>query len=345
MPVGTLGFLLALLGLPTDFPYQRKERGNRGHLAVSLRSRFRMIDIQGSLLLLGAVLSFTACFMEGGSRFAWSSVYVIILLVSSAICWSALLWWERRLTRGNSIREPTLPWRFFTNRFMTGILLGMAFVGGPASVSVFQLPQRFQLVNNLSNIDAGVRILPFGGLFPVGSIVGSALASKLRVPTIALALIGSVLQVIGYSLLSNLDASLKIDPAIYGYLILCGFGCGMSFMMLWVTVPFTVEKRDEAVGMGAANQFRMMGSAMGLAIATSVFDSYVEPRLASIGITNPIEELTEVGFGQLQVALKDEARLILSEGYNRQMLVLCALSAAQIPAVLLLWKRKQIVPA
>lgn len=28
--------------------------------------------------------------------------------------------------------------------------------------------------------------------------------------------------------------------------------------MLWVTVPFTVEKRDEAVGMGAANQFRMM---------------------------------------------------------------------------------------
>lgn len=281
--------------------------------------------------------------MEAGSRFAWTSVYFITLLVTSIICWSALLLWERRLTWGKSIREPTLPWRFFTNRCMAGILLGMALVGGPASVSVFQLPQRFQLVNNLSNIDAGVRILPFSGLFPFGSIVGSTLASKLKVPTIALALIGSVFQIIGYSLLSNLDASLRIDPAIYGYLILCGFGCGMSFIMLWVTVPFTVEKRDEAVGMGAANQFRMMGSAMGLAIATSVFNSYIEPRLANIGITNPIEELTKVGLKQFQIPLKDEARLILSEGYNRQMLVLCALSAAQIPAVLFLWKRKQIV--
>lgn len=84
---------------------------------------------------------------------------------------------------------------------------------------------------------------------------------------------------------------------------------------------------------------------MGLAIATSVFDSYVEPRLASIGFTNPVEELTKVGLKQVQVALQDETRLILSEGYNRQMLVLCAISTAQIPAVLLLWKRKQIVAA
>lgn len=136
VPVDTLGFLLAMFGLRTGFPYQQTEKGTRRPLAVTLRSGFQMLDVQGFLLLLCAVLSFTACFMEAGSRFAWNSVYVITLLVASAICWSALLLWERRVTRRNSIREPTLPWRFFTIRFMVGILVGLALVGGPASVSV-----------------------------------------------------------------------------------------------------------------------------------------------------------------------------------------------------------------
>lgn len=344
VPVGALALMLALLGLPKDFPY-RREDSTRKPLSATLGAGIRALDIQGSILLLLAVLSFTACFMEAGSRFEWNSAYVITLLVVSALLWSALLVWERHVTTSHNAREPVLPWRFFQNRVMAGILLAMALVGGPATVSIFQVPQRFQLVNGLSNIDAGVRVIPFGGLFPVGSIVGSTLASKLRVPTIYLAMAGSAFQVVGYAFLSTLKASLHVDPAIYGYLVLCGFGSGMSYMMLWVTVPFAVEKRDEAVGMGAANQFRVMGSAIGLAIATSVFDGYVEPRLAGIGIIDPVDQLTNVGLGSVSQSVKDQARLTLSEGYNRQMLVLCALSAAQIPAALLMWKRKQIVPA
>lgn len=119
----------------------------------------------------------------------------------------------------------------------------------------------------------------------------------------------------------------------------------VDITVLWSTVPFAVEKRDEAVGMRGANHSRVMGSFIGLVMATSVFDAYVEPRLASIGIVDPVDQLTNPGLGAVPGAVEFQVSLTLSEGYNRQMLVLCALTAAQIPAVLLMWKRKKIVPA
>ncbi|KXX79724.1 Multidrug resistance protein 3 [Madurella mycetomatis] len=331
VPVGVLTLGLALLGMPSGFPYAR--HGPAKADKVALRSLFARLDVPGSLLLLFAVLSFTACFQEAGSRFPWASAYVIVLLVVSAVLWVALLLWERRVTKAGELREPVLPWRFFTNRIMIGILVVILLVGGPMSVTTFQLPQRFQLVNGLSNLDSGLRLLPFGAMFPVGSMTGSTLASKLRVPAIYLALVGSVFQVVGYALLSALSASLQVEAKVYGYLILAGFGCGLTYTMVYIVVPFTVEKRDQAVGMAIANQFRTMGSAMFLAIATSVFNGY-------LGITGD-NAADFAGVSEQQ----EESRRMLSEGYNRQMLVLCAVSAAQIPATLLLWKRKQIVPA
>ncbi|GAB1315320.1 hypothetical protein MFIFM68171_05530 [Madurella fahalii] len=331
VPVGALTLGLVLFGMPKGFPHARQGpiQANR----TTLQSLFTKLDVPGSLLLLSAVLSFTACFQEAGSRFPWASPYVIILLVASTVLWVALLLWERRVTNAIKPREPVLPWRFFTNRVMIGILVVILLVGGPMSVTTFQLPQRFQLVNGLSSLDSGLRLLPFGAMFPVGSMAGSTLSSKLRVPAIYLALVGSVFQVVSYALLSALSASLQVETKVYGYLILAGFGCGLTYTMVYIVVPFTVEKRDQAVGMAIANQFRTMGSAMFLAIATSVFNGY-------LGITGENAPAFVAVSGQ-----QEEARRTLSEGYNRQMLVLCAISAAQIPPTLLLWKGKQIVPA
>lgn len=345
VPVGAIALLLAIFGMPSNFPYRQIDRKPRHSFLADARSALRLVDFTGAALLLCAVLSFTACFMEADSRFPWKSAYVITLLIASAGFWTALLLWERHVTRAGSARQPVLPWRFFTNHVMLSILIGMALVGGPSVVLVFQIPQRFQLVNGLSNIQSGVRVLPFGALFPAGSITGNTLASKFRVPVLYLVLLGSSLQVIGFALLSTIDASLSMNPAIYGYLILCGFGCGMSYIMWWVTVPFTVEKRDKAVGMAAANQFRVMGSAMGLAIAMSVFNGYITPRLADLGIKDPVAAINTASSDAISSTLENEVRLILSEGYNHQMLVLCGISAAQIPIASMLWKRKQIVTA
>lgn len=94
--------------------------------------------------------------------------------------------------------------------------------------------------------------------------------------------------------------------------------------------------------MGLSAQLRTMGSAFGLAIATSVFNGYVKPRLASLGLP---ADITSVSLNTLPLEVSVMVGRILSQAYNRQMLVLCGFAAAQMPAALLLWKREQIVTA
>lgn len=97
--------------------------------------------------------------------------------------------------------------------------------------------------------------------------------------------------------------------------------------------------------MGAASQFRMIGAAATMAIATSVFNSHVKPEIA--GLLGLAETSSILGLGgfldNLPPDVQEQLRLILAEGYNRQMIVLSVCSALQIPTTLLLWRKKQVV--
>ncbi|KAK7979680.1 t-SNARE [Apiospora arundinis] len=325
VPIGALGLLLALMGIPNGFP-------NHGRPVVqsidtSIPSILSRLDIPGSALVLLATTSFTAAFQEAGSRFSWNSAYVIVLLVCSFLLWLALLWWERRVTLAASIREPVLPWRFLTNRAMIGILL-------------------FQLLNGLSGLDAGVRLIPFGAAVPFGTIASTNVLSKLRVPAVFVTIIGALLQVVGYALLGTSEVSSHIPPALYGYQVIAGVGCGVCFQTLFLAIPFTVEEGDKvkAVGLGTATQSRAMGSAIMISVTTSVFNGFVLPRLTSLGIPDPTSTLQGHGPGASQIPpdLLNDARDVLSEGYNRQMLVLSGCGAAQVFLALLMWRKKQI---
>lgn len=108
---------------------------------------------------------------------------------------------------------------------------------------MFIIPQRFQLVYGTSGLDAGVRLIPFTITIPVGTIFASTIAGKLRVPPIYLILVGSCLQIIGFSLLGTLPATLEIPRQMYGFEFIAGWGCGMNFSLLFVMIPYVNEKR------------------------------------------------------------------------------------------------------
>ncbi|KAH7313901.1 hypothetical protein B0I35DRAFT_513480, partial [Stachybotrys elegans] len=113
------------------------------------------------------------------------------------------------------------------------------------------------------------------------------------------------MQVVGCALLSAFSTSVAIDPAVYGYDVLCGLGCGTKYQMLYLLVPFTAEERDKAVGTGAANQTRWMGSAFGLAIATAVLNSCTSPRLEGLGLSDLNQLLLTYQQSALPTGLQD----------------------------------------
>ena len=118
------------------------------------------------------------------------------------------------------------------------------FLGAPWNGIVFQLPQRFQVINGTSAIGAGVRLLPFTASAPVGSIVTAILAKK-GVPPIYLVMFASTLQVIGFALLGNLRPQDGISSAQYGYQAMAGFGLGTNISLLTLMTSFSVEPRDK----------------------------------------------------------------------------------------------------
>jgi hypothetical protein len=91
--------------------------------------------------------------------------------------------------------------------------------------------------------------------------------------------------------------------------------------------------------MGAIGQVRIMGNAIVLSIATSVFNSYTRPRLQSL-LGTPEFEPNHIS--DQRSVLDENVRNVFAQGYNLQMAILAAFSGAQVLAVLLMWKKKQV---
>lgn len=244
-------------------------------------------------------------------------------------------------------------------------------------MTTLQIPQRFELVHNLSSLSAGVRLVPFGAAVPVGTIASAKIASALKVPFIYILFIGAALQVIGFALLGVTKTA---AATIYGYEVIAGLGCGISFQTLFLAIPFTVEKRDQgeffiespppfpnpaflpskkrththihrgsltlsiAVGLGTATQCRALGSALMVAVATAVFNEHVSHPLRRLGVQDLATYSYEESSRDIAMSTENRHKFqtILLEGYSRQMFVLCGCGAMQVLVLLLLWRKKQI---
>jgi len=91
--------------------------------------------------------------------------------------------------------------------------------------------------------------------------------------------------------------------------------------------------------MAAVTQLRVMGGAIVLAIATSVFNNYAQQRIAGFEQAAHISG-SSMTSAQLLIMVdgpgQEQIKRILAHGYNLQMYVLCAFAVAQIPTALLL---------
>ncbi|KAH7070078.1 major facilitator superfamily domain-containing protein, partial [Paraphoma chrysanthemicola] len=360
VPIAAPALAILILAVPPNFPRHGQpgvqQRTFKTLLTTETRGR---LDFLGAALLLLATLSLTAAFEEAGSQFAWKSAYVITLLVVSGVLWTALLLRERILTLRASVMEPVLPWRFFKNRAMLSLLLydfplsfdtnqsdisrNALFLGGPWFVAIFQLPQRFQVIHGSSGTMAGVQTMPFTFAAPLGSAIASILAKK--GPAVYVVILSGVLQTIGFALLASVPVSTSVPARVYGFQVIAGFGCGINISTLLLLVPFVVQYRDKAVGMGAVSQLRIMGGAIVLAIATSVFNSYTGPLLAEYMARYSITRdaiYSAQGIARLTAPDQDAVRNILARGFNKQMIVLAAFAGAQIPTAFMLWRKEHI---
>ncbi|RAK81913.1 uncharacterized protein BO72DRAFT_492138 [Aspergillus fijiensis CBS 313.89] len=120
---------------------------------------------------------------------------------------------------------------------------------------MFELPQRFEMVNQLSPFHAAIRFIPFTVAAPVGSILASTVAKMFKVPLLYLLGISSLKQVVAYVLLGTVSGQHDISARQYGYQVLAGLACGINIPLLTLMTPYATGKRDHAVAMGGLPSF------------------------------------------------------------------------------------------
>ena len=99
-----------------------------------------------------------------------------------------------------------------------------------------------------------------------------------------------------------------------------------------------------AVAMGATVQFRMMGGAIGLAVVTSVFNTYTQSKLSEILAPQQMDMVLDAAqtVGTLEPLIRHTVRMVLAKAYRLQLWIVVGTSVAQYLTTLLMWQKKPL---
>lgn len=241
-----------------------------------------------------------------------------------------------------------------------------AFVtGAPFNVVLVYVPQQAQILLGKSPLDSGIYLIGYSAVAAVAAALVTIASSRGRIPFIYSLLGGCAIHTVGVGLLSTVATSKGFHVTDIVYEVIAGAGIGLTMGILILSIPYIVEDRDIgrppteqladnnlcidlliffflniAIATGAVIQFRFLGGAISLAIASNILNGNLAHRLQGILSSHELhlflENVKSVGY--LSPDLQEEVKSIFASSYSTQLKVMIGFAAAQLPAILLLVK-------
>jgi EmrB/QacA subfamily drug resistance transporter len=238
------------------------------------------LDLPG-LALAGSGLFALVFGIVRGEALGWTSATVLGALASGVALLAAFVAWELRTP------APMLPMRFFRSRAFAasnGVSLAMYFgVFG----SIFLLAQFFQVTQELSPLEAGLRTLPWTAMpmlvAPIAGILSDRIGSR------PLMFAGLALQSVAIAWIASVSTPDVAYAALIAPFVLAGTGMALVFAPTANAVLAAVRPEEAGQASGATNAIREVGGALGVAVLASVFaasGSYASPQAFVDGMTS-----------------------------------------------------------
>ncbi|KAJ5550168.1 hypothetical protein N7535_001893 [Penicillium sp. DV-2018c] len=337
-PLCVIALVVIIVAMPTHFGLDQHMPSFRTR--ASYRS-FANLDIIGSILMMAGSFLIVAVLNETNLAFSWSSRDAIALLVLTGVAWIAFFAWECYIS-GIPGKDPIFPKRWLFDRPWLGILISSFVVGAPYNVVLVYVPQQALILLGKSPLEAGIYLVGYSAVAAVAAAVVNIASSRGRIPFIYTLLVGCVIHTVGVGLLSTITKSHGFHATDIVYLIIAGTGLGLTMGILVLSTPYIVEDRDLAIATGTVVQFRFLGGAIGLAIASNILNGRLAHHLKGVLTSHELHLFLENvrSLGNMSPELQEDVKNVFAGSYSTQMIVMIGFAAAQLPASLLLLKLK-----
>jgi EmrB/QacA subfamily drug resistance transporter len=225
-------------------------------LRLPYRRTSHAIDYPGSFLLTATLVSVV---------FVASVGFNVALVAAALVLAAGFVVNERRA------REPVVPLHLFASR-ISRITAGLNFTSGALFASgIYFLPAFWQQVKDLSPTTSGLLLVPFMFMTAGTTLVAGRMVERSGRYRI-FPIIGGVVMTIGVGVLATVaNDTPAIVAAAFGAVLGAGVGFVMQTSLL--ALQNSVEHRDLGSATSSALLMRILGSTIGVALWSAVFDA------------------------------------------------------------------------
>ncbi|OGE53999.1 hypothetical protein PENARI_c007G00194 [Penicillium arizonense] len=336
-PLCGIAIIVIFIAMPTNFGLDQHTPSFRTRASYH---SFANLDLVGSVLLMAGSFLIVAVLNETNLAFSWSSGGAIALLVLTGVSWIAFFAWEWYIS-GIPGKDPIFPKRWLFDRPWMGILISSFVIGVPFNVVIVYVPQQAEILLDKSPLDSGIYLIGYSAVAAFAAAIVNVASSRGRIPFVYTLLVGCVVHTVGMGLLSTITTSHGFHATDIVYQAIAGAGMGVIMGVLVLSTPYVVEDRDLAIATGAVVQFRFLGGAIGLAIASNILNGRLAHHLHGVLTSHELHLFLEnvKSIEHLSPHLQKQVKDIFAGSYSTQMRVMIGFAAAQILAIFLIIKR------
>lgn len=269
-------FFVAAWTTPAGLGLKSAKREN-----MTLSQLAKNIDLVGSLILVLAVTSLIMALNLGGNVFSWTHPVIISSLLLSFILAVIFVKHERGVERA------VMPISLLSKQPRASIIFGnfLGFIS--INTMIFNIPLYFQAVKLVTPTESGFKMVACTLAVTMSSVSTGFLITytKRLKPTI---IIGDILILLGGCAAASIGAT---TPDIIAMICvsLSSLGQGFSFPSFMVGVLATSDQEEQAVATTTLSLWRNLGSVMGVAISSWIFQNSLTYRLEEM-VTGPNKE-------------------------------------------------------
>ncbi|KAG9238737.1 MFS multidrug transporter-like protein [Amylocarpus encephaloides] len=330
-PIGIVAVILFAIAWP-----------KANQLRHAQRRPWKQLDVVGAVLVIAASVLVVFSFQEAGLHHNnWRTALFIAPLIFGCLCYVLLFVWEYLVAKYWEGSFATMfPLRLIKRRIYMGYVLVTLIGGFPYFMIIYSLPLRFQVVNERSQLIAGLALLPMVGTVAISSTAAAVVNQKRNLMFYTL-LIGSLCSVIGAATLSTLKNVDWVESKMYGFQIFIGLGFGLMVSTTSMGGGMECEFRDNTVAQGIIAQVRVLGGSIGIATSSAILGANQQRKLTGI-VTSAQLATFEDSMSSLTPEQLDIIKQTYSDSFSESMKVCAAIAGLGVLATFVVFRRRPV---